>query len=620
MDRARFTRGSSGARGPPPMAAVIHNKKQSAAGGRPSPDLTDFMNDMFFGTISSDNNKSYNLTGNKNSRWEEEEQGFDDSIRSDSSKLTQEWLHEARRMVASSPSRGGGCDSPAPPIKLVGSPRFASARLSTGSSLDRRDPLSRSARRNRATEGFSEEILTRSARHSRNGSIGSEQSAETSPASQVHKWISNNLKPPNGSSPEYQFSNPASESGLPPPPRQSTHHRRSRFKAESPISQPQSSSSPQDIPRRFKHQGHAGAAPPPPPRSGQVLSPPKNLVESAHRRSISKSTCSIEKIAPNQIAHGDEASAGDQEVSLNGFLKKQRVKAEQIMNKEIDGKAKIILSGPSNSTSSMVAAICYAWLLENRVLKNKKDGGEEETPYVVVPVMNVRRGRMWKQRQAAWLFHHVGLDCKSLLFAEEVDFENLMMSGQLNILVVGQDILRTNGEVGSQCTILTDNYCEDAYDLLEFQMLKKLLLAGILLDTQNLNSAVELSTTRDSEAVQLLLAGSPPNYRTTIYDQLVQDQKDHAFFEALRRYYGKPPSSESGRTEKNSSSSGQTESNTTTKADPSRTAKQNTGASRKAASTTAAGPIVKAPQPPNSDPSRGKNKFSISKWFGFGGK
>ncbi|CAN1233631.1 hypothetical protein LINPERPRIM_LOCUS3962 [Linum perenne] len=292
------------------------------------------MNDMFFGTISSDN-KSYNLTGNsKSGKWElEEEKGFDDSMRSESSKLTQEWLHEARRMVASSPSR---CDSPAP------------TRLSTGSTLDRRDPLSRSARRNRATEGFSEEILTRSARHTRNGSSVSEQSAESSsPTSQVHKWISNNIKPPNGSSPEYQLPKQTNDSGLPLPPRQSTH-RRSRFQAESPQpqSQPHSSSSPQDIPRRFKH--HGGHVPAPPPRSGQVLSPPKNLVESAHRRSISKSTCSIEKIAPNQIGHVDEAS-GEQDLSLNGFLKKQRTKAEQIMNKEIDGKAKIILSGPSNS-------------------------------------------------------------------------------------------------------------------------------------------------------------------------------------------------------------------------------------------------------------------------------
>ena len=66
----------------------------------------------------------------------------------------------------------------------------------------------------------------------------------------------------------------------------------------------------------------------------------------------------------------------------------------------------------------MVAAICYAWLLENRARKSKGEGDEDGS--IVVPVMNVRRERMWKQRQVAWLFHHVGLDATSLLFADEV--------------------------------------------------------------------------------------------------------------------------------------------------------------------------------------------------------
>ncbi|KAJ6676608.1 hypothetical protein OIU85_009842 [Salix viminalis] len=54
---------------------------------------------------------------------------------------------------------------------------------------------------------------------------------------------------------------------------------------------------------------------------------------------------------------------------------------------------------------------------------------------------------------------------------QAVDLESLMMEGKLSILVVGQD-----GEVGSQCTVLTDNYCEDAYDLLQTPLLKKLLV------------------------------------------------------------------------------------------------------------------------------------------------
>lgn len=66
----------------------------------------------------------------------------------------------------------------------------------------------------------------------------------------------------------------------------------------------------------------------------------------------------------------------------------------------------------------MVAAICYAWLLENRMRKKKGEGNRER--YVMAPVMNVRRGKMWNHWQAAWLFHHVGLDATSLLFADEV--------------------------------------------------------------------------------------------------------------------------------------------------------------------------------------------------------
>lgn len=129
---------------------------------------------------------------------------------------------------------------------------------------------------------------------------------------------------------------------------------------------------------------------------------------------------------------------------LNGFLKKQRIQIGKLLNGEINGNAKIVLSGPSNSTSSMLSAICYSWLLETKMRNNEGIEGDG-SPVVVVPVMNVRRGKMWKQRQAAWLFHHVGIDAKALLFSEEVDLEALMMAKKLGILVVGQDILISNG-------------------------------------------------------------------------------------------------------------------------------------------------------------------------------
>ncbi|KAM6583023.1 hypothetical protein CsatB_010025 [Cannabis sativa] len=45
---------------------------------------------------------------------------------------------------------------------------------------------------------------------------------------------------------------------------------------------------------------------------------------------------------------------------------------------------------------------------------------------------------------------------------------------------------------------------------------------------------------RDAEAVQLLLVGSTPNYRNTLFDQLIQDQRDNSFSKVLGQNYGKP--------------------------------------------------------------------------------
>ncbi|KAL2482568.1 uncharacterized protein Fot_44012 [Forsythia ovata] len=79
----------------------------------------------------------------------------------------------------------------------------------------------------------------------------------------------------------------------------------------------------------------------------KVLSPPRNLVESAHRRSISSSTCSTDRILQKSNGPLKEGDLKGQE--LNKFLKEQRIKIEKILSGEINGKTKIVLSGPSNS-------------------------------------------------------------------------------------------------------------------------------------------------------------------------------------------------------------------------------------------------------------------------------
>ncbi|KZV34757.1 hypothetical protein F511_00659 [Dorcoceras hygrometricum] len=513
------------------------------------PDLTDFMNDMFFGTINPvvDNKRSYNLTGDDRlNRRDHEVDEFDSSTTSVSSRRTQEWLEKAKQMVASSPGRGA--ESPA---RLLGSPRFGitQGRLST-SAIDKRDPLSRSARRHRALEGYSGEILSKTAEHTRNRSETKldPPSEELSPA-----WRPSNLKLPNPDSKPTMAPQRTPQSPTSPhaalPPRQSII-RRSRFQTEStaPLQHliPTPTTLPSNSKRHFKIQSPSNNNAQAAILDNNLLSPPKNLIESAHRRSISSSTCSLPVAEPLssprdlvESAHRRSASSPtdgsnrslprsvDYDVifedgetkgrDLNRFLEEQRVKIGKIVSGEIEGKANVVLSGPSNRD------------------------GKGNSLEIVVPVMNIRRRKMWNQRQAAWLFHHVNLDANALLFSDEVDLETLMMTKKLSILVVGEDILRANGEAGSACTILTDNYCEDAYDLLQTPVLKKLLLAGILLDTQNLSISPKLSMTRDAEAVQLLSVGSSPNYRNIFFDQVMQDQRDGSFIDVLCRVYGRSP-------------------------------------------------------------------------------
>ncbi|CAJ1943758.1 unnamed protein product [Sphenostylis stenocarpa] len=589
---------------------------------KPAPDLTDFMNDMFFGTVDHVDHKTYDLTGGTGvsvDYEDDEDEGFDDSTRSNSARLTQEWLQEARRIMGSSPSRSSS------PARHLGSPRFAAPQPpSPISSSDHRDSLSRtrSARRYRAGEGISDEILSKTAKHTRNKSDTFTQPSSDgngSPATALHNWFSNILKPTNNNNTQHPPSSPPDSTLLSSLPPRQPHPRKSRFQTE-----PSAAPHLQGIQLPNSRRTFKTSAPENPPLDSVPLSPPRTLVESAHRRTISSSTCSRERIAPRLVV------AKGEEPCLNGFLKEQRTLLQKITSRESHANAQIVLSGPSNGTASMVAAICHAWLLGYR--QREKEGG-----VAVVPVMNMKRSSMWKLKQAAWLFHHAGLDATSLFFTDEMDMESLLMTGQLSVLVVGQDVLSTTGEVGSQCTVVTDNYCEDAYDLLQNPVLKKLLLAGILLDTQNLKASAAISMTRDAEAVQLLLVGSAPNYRYALFDQLMQDQKTASFIEALNHNYGKSPD----ESEKNSE--GNTErkfrerkSSSISDREPTiSSSKTNSFDTRSSKACKVSPNPVKlvtppllspspapspAPQHAEKEASRGKNKFFLARWFGFGSK
>ncbi|KAK9090300.1 hypothetical protein Sjap_023477 [Stephania japonica] len=391
---------------------VVESHRFSHRPPEPVPDVAELMDEWFFGSGNVKTNQNKNLTTSAGAIMDDHQEVvevLEDSPRNSNSRMTQEWLEEAKRIVAESPTR---YDSPS---RLVGSPRFAS---SGPSDLDRRDPLSRSARR--------------SANHSRNKSESFEGQGIGEPDSP--QWFANNLGHRQTLADHFKHSNSKEEEQpLDPtikgkPPRLPV--RKSRFQDVPATTQSVGSPT---MPRKSFRSSSSGQLDDhqllSPPKSltdpahrrslssstfyeDKVLSPPRRLVESIQRRSISSSTCSVDKIPPRQDSKGRSL----QEEDLNMFLKEQRSKMYGISSGEIHVKAKIVLSGSSNSTSSMVAAICYAWLLDRRIKDNKEDRMDGA---VVIPVMNMRRGRMWKQKQVAWLFHNIGVDANSLLFTDE---------------------------------------------------------------------------------------------------------------------------------------------------------------------------------------------------------
>lgn len=81
-----------------------------------------------------------------------------------------------------------------------------------------------------------------------------------------------------------------------------------------------------------------------PDKQGQLLP-----VESG-RRSISS------------YSDQNSQNSGDLLKDINGFLKEQRVKIKKLISGEIDGTAKIVLSGPSNSKSFSFRLYIYIYI------------------------------------------------------------------------------------------------------------------------------------------------------------------------------------------------------------------------------------------------------------------
>jgi len=161
-----------------------------------------------------------------------------------------------------------------------------------------------------------------------------------------------------------------------------------------------------------------------------------------------------------------------------------------------------------------------------------------------IPVIDIPRHQMHKHKDAAWLFDACGIDAGALLFADEIETASLGEAERIKTSAIGRDVLVTRNEVGSVCTLLGEKLLAEAQCLLEARYMKTLLLAGILLETENLDFASK----RDTEMTTLLLVGSGSLGRNGFFNQLKGVEEDERVSKFIPRNYGddKQPSGGKG--------------------------------------------------------------------------
>ncbi|MCO5552816.1 hypothetical protein L7F22_006333 [Adiantum nelumboides] len=247
--------------------------------------------------------------------------------------------------------------------------------------------------------------------------------------------------------------------------------------------------------------------------------------------SANKSTCAIkgEATKGNElIASLPRPSDNDRDIEvLNDFLIQKKSNLHLC---SYDSRIHFILS--NSSLSSMIAALCYAWTLHHSKT-NKLDGWER------VPVMTMSRNHMWNYKQLGWLFEQAGLETKALIFIDEVDLDAIADSvGEYRISTVGQEIIRLRGEAASYCTIVAEALFKEVEAALQAKCVRILLLAGLLMDTNNLDSSSVAYTRRDEIAASSLLPGAGHKGRAVLLAELKQGHKSKEFHDIMCRNYG----------------------------------------------------------------------------------
>ncbi|XP_011096718.1 protein prune homolog [Sesamum indicum] len=208
---------------------------------------------------------------------------------------------------------------------------------------------------------------------------------------------------------------------------------------------------------------------------------------------------------------------------LNVYLKARRAD----VNAGVPGRFLRAVIGPDIAdVGSVVSTIMYAFYLDETLGSNE---------FCTVPVINMKRADLGLHADLQWLIFSCHIDLSSLIFVDEIDFSYYDLFGSLKLVLLNCDKIPSEQEAlreaivevfhctksdnsypwvdsitvrqdVSCCTVIAEKFAMHSPVILAGQGFSRLLLAGILLDTENLSRSQ--CTSKDKYMATLLINGA----------------------------------------------------------------------------------------------------------------
>ncbi|KAI3697553.1 hypothetical protein L6452_30646 [Arctium lappa] len=198
---------------------------------------------------------------------------------------------------------------------------------------------------------------------------------------------------------------------------------------------------------------------------------------------------------------------------LNLYLKASK----DAVNAGVPGRFLRAVLGQVSDAGSFISTIMYSFYL------NETD---KTSQFCTVSVINMKRADLNSHAELKWLLNSCNIDQPSLLFIDEVDLSYYDLFGSLKVVLLNTDMLPQRQQAlkesvveifhcqkggfaqfsddtvvheqgSSCCAVIAEKFALTSPEILVGKGFSRLLLAGILLDTENLTSPLCTSVDRN---------------------------------------------------------------------------------------------------------------------------